>query len=564
LNFVKQTILRQFSGKSAAAGLLALAATVLLVARWTYARPLWLDEEMIAVTVRGRGLFDLHGPLWLGQSAPLGWLMLERCALLLFGAGERSLRALPVAFGVATAWTAVRVGRRWMGALGAASLVFFCAFGTWASYFALELKPYSADLFFGLALPALAAWAIDAPPDDLTFGTRVRRWWTAAAAAQFLSNGALLVTPTSGLVLAFEAWRRRGWRGLVTVIVPAAGWTCAFALHYALTSRFALGSRYLRDYWSFALPPAGSSVADRLRWLFDQLHPFALKPAGSDLTDAFWIAAAAGLLIAFRLRRSLGLAFAPVPLAGFLFAAARVVPLYERLSLWILPSLYVGVSVLGDQALQSIAGAIRQRRWVQLGVAAAAATIFMATLVGTARTTHRERYLLRPGGGNHQLDDRAAVRWLMARREPGDIVITSRLAEPAIWWYADVSLAEPGRGRRQSDGSPILEVSANGPADTCDPAAFETALHGRRRALVYLGFRFDDQPKAFDDLLLWRLSDFGAMTAYRGFAERSRVAVFDLTAASSGRQGPLRPDVRPEDPAIPAGACLSVAEAERW
>jgi hypothetical protein len=561
---VKQTILRQFSGKFAVAGVLALAATVMLAARWAAARPLWLDEEMIALTVRGRGLFALHGPLWLGQSAPLGWLMLERCAFLAFGAGERSMRALPVAFGVATAWTAVWVGRRWMGGLGAATLVFLCAFGAWASYFALELKPYSADLFFGLALPALAAWAIDAPQDDFTFRTRIWRWWMAASVAQFLANGALLVTPTSALVLGLEAWRRRGLRGLVAMTAPAAVWGCAFALHYTLTSRFALGSRYLRDYWSFALPPAGSDIADRFRWLFDQLHPFALKPAGSDLTYIFWIAAATGLVIALRKYRGLGLACAPVALAGLLFAAVRVVPLYERLSLWMLPALYVGVSVLGDQALGSIAAALRQRRWVQLGAATAAATLFVATLVGTARTTHRERHLLLPGGGNHQLDDRAAVRWLMARREPGDIIITSHLAEPAIWWYAGVSLAEPGRGRRQSDGSPILEVDANRSADSCDPAAFENALHGHRRALVFLGFRFDDQPRAFDDLLLWRLSDFGAMTAYRGFAERSRVAVFDFTASPSGRQGPLRPDARPEDPAIPASACLGVAEAERW
>jgi hypothetical protein len=47
--------------------------------------PLWVDEEMIALNARWRSFADLGGPLWLDQSAPLGWLALERAALVAFG-----------------------------------------------------------------------------------------------------------------------------------------------------------------------------------------------------------------------------------------------------------------------------------------------------------------------------------------------------------------------------------------------------------------------------------------------------------------------------------------------
>ena len=39
---------------------------------------MWVDEEMIALNLRDRGWLDLAGPLWLGQTAPLGWLALQR------------------------------------------------------------------------------------------------------------------------------------------------------------------------------------------------------------------------------------------------------------------------------------------------------------------------------------------------------------------------------------------------------------------------------------------------------------------------------------------------------
>jgi len=563
---VRPTLFRQFTGKYAPAALLAVAATLLLLARWAAARPMWVDEEMISLNVRGRGIFSLHGALWLGQSAPLGWLIVERCAYLVFGAVERSLRALPVAFGIALSWTAFWVGRRSMGPFGAACLVLLCSFAVWVSFHALELKPYSADSLFGLLLPALAARALATPEGGAAqFRRRARGWWLIAAAAQWLSNGAMLVAPTTGAVLAAESLRRRGWRGLGEMVLPAAAWAASFSVHYALTTRFAVHSRFLRDYWQFALPPAGVGVVAALEWVAAQILPFAVKPGSSSFPVVFWIAAAAGLALAMRVRPALGLTFAPIPIAGFAFAAAGQVPLFERLSLWIVPSLFVGISVLGDIAIEAAMTFARDRRWMASAAALVPAALSVAAIVGVAKGTWGERYLLNPRiVGNHELDDRAAVRWMMARREPGDVIITTHLAEPAVWWYGGVSIADPDRGRRQSDGSPILAVDAGGPPRACDQGALASALRGRKRALVFLGFRFDDQPAAFDDLLFWRLSDLGLMTAYRGFAQRSRVAVFDLSAASRPRVATVRPGAKPDDPSIPVDRCIQVAEAERW
>ena len=57
---------------------IAAVGAVLLVFQWAGARPLWLDEEFLAVSLRDRGITDYVKPLWLGQTAPFGWLTLLR------------------------------------------------------------------------------------------------------------------------------------------------------------------------------------------------------------------------------------------------------------------------------------------------------------------------------------------------------------------------------------------------------------------------------------------------------------------------------------------------------
>jgi hypothetical protein len=54
--------------------IIALAGAAVDTFQWSRAAPIWLDEEMIAINIRDRSFTELAGPLWLGQSAPYGWL----------------------------------------------------------------------------------------------------------------------------------------------------------------------------------------------------------------------------------------------------------------------------------------------------------------------------------------------------------------------------------------------------------------------------------------------------------------------------------------------------------
>ena len=556
-----------YLGQANPAMLIALIGVGLEVTRWIGARPLWLDEEMIALNVRDRPLVNLAGPLWLGQSAPFGWLAVQRAVLLTAGTSERALRLVPVIFGIATLAAAVWIGRRWMSPLGAAVLVLLCSFGQWISFYALELKHYSADTFWALLLPALAAWAIETGTDNSARQTRrAVVWWAAAVVGQWFAYGALLVTPGCALVLLVWLWRRKGRRAALEFALIGLVWLVSFGLHDVLVLRHAMGSEYLQKYWSFATPPASAGLKRTLVWLGGRLEPLALKPGGTGLPAMFWLAAAGGF--ALTTRRALGIVLATVPVSAFLLAGLRLVPLFERVSLWVVPALYAGIALFADSAVGFGRDAYIRRSMMRLALAAAVAYVAF-TLCSDIFARGMEDF--RPGRSaqsNHLLDDRAGVRWLMQQRGPGDVMMATKLALPALWWYGGLPISNSDvAGSRRTEGSPILEVGYSLRGPDCERNPLRDALKDQRRVLVYFGFRFDDVPSGFDDLLLRRLGELGVIRTLRQFSQASRVAIIELGVAAPARDRvPGPPDSGRIDNAASRrlDGCIVVGPAHGW
>ena len=502
---------------------IAVVASCLLLRQWASAQTMWLDEEMIALNLRDRRLADLPGLLWLGQSAPLGWLVIQRGMLVAFGTGELALRFVPVICGIATLMTAVWVGRRWMSPVGATVLTLLCALGHWFAHYFVESKQYSSDTFWALLLPALAAAAVEPAIPARARLRRIAAWWAAAAVGQWLSIGGLLVIPGCALVLLAAVLFRDGWRAALKAAVPGIGLLIVFGLHYSLSLRQAAGSEYLRFYWSPGMPPASAGIVDTLSWLAGRLQPLAVAPGGAESWVTFWLAGAIGLAV-FGKRSGLGVFFGLVVLSGFVWAAFRLVPLAERVSLWMMPAVYVGIALCVDGAMRTARRAYVGSRWP---VFATAALVGVAGLHASVEVFRGAPGLVagRPPS-NHELDDRTAVRWLMAQRHAGDAVMATRFGLPALWWYGDIPIgALVGGGSRAPDGGAVFEIGYRG--RPCEPGQFRDALKDHRRLLVYLGFRFDDVPMGFDDLLWLGLRELGSVPVYREFAERSRVLILD-------------------------------------
>ena len=512
------------------------------------ARPLWVDEEMILLNVRDRPWSQIAGPLWLDQSAPLGWFVLERGMVLVFGEGERAARFLPVAFGAATLIAALWIGLRWMTPLGAIVLAAMCATGEWLVFFTLELKHYSSDAFWALLLPALAAWVIDPHdrPDDI--GGRARTWWLFAAIGQWLGNGALFVTPALGLLICGFCWRYAGWRGVRTAALGVAVWLVSFAINFVATLHPALANVYLANYWSFAYPPARDGMATTLRWLLNEFRLRAIKPGGTQLWWTFWLTWAAGITYAIARRRTFGWTYATVPASALVLAFLHIVPTFERLALWFVPSLYVGVAICAD----AFVDAIRARSSTGIIARAAALIAGIAAVAVSANVAYRgiRTYSERPQT-NYGLDDRSSIRYLLAAHHSGDPILTTHYGTAALWWYGHVDLSGPEQGTRLTDGSPVYEVKYPDQTE-CRmwDAELARTLAGHTRADVYLGFRANVEPDNFADLVLSELSKRGQMVGYKEYGREGQIATFDFTRVTTHQK------------IVPG--CISIRRARRW
>lgn len=534
------------------ARIIVLLGAFLVVYHWAIGRPMWLDEEMIALNVRERGLADLARGLWLGQSAPYGWLAGERGMLVVFGDGERSMRFVPAVLAVCTIVAAWWVGRRWLGAAAGTLLVLLCTFGEWISYYSVELKQYSGDLFWGLLLPALGAWVLAGPRSDrASVFRRGVTWWAAAAFGQLTANGALLATPGVAVVLTALLARRRGRLAALSFAACGLLWLGAFALNYVVALRHALSNSFLEIYWGFALPPNSAGPLETIGWVLAQAKPIAVKPGGTELWILLWLLAIAGFVVARN--RDLGALFATVPASAGVLAALRVVPLFERISLWVVPAVYVGVALLLDSSIALLRwpGRLRIASAAAACLAIAAVCVLSLDILRNGIKDVRGRH---PSDSNHQLDDRTAVRWAMQQLRPGDALITTRLALPALWWYGNLPISETfGAGSRTPGGIPVIQVGYARGGAACTDNALERHLATARRALVVYGFRFDDVPAGFDGRLARDLASLGTLQQFERFTGRSGVAVFDLTANVA------EPSPRPSE-----SGCITARPARRW
>ena len=163
--------------------------------------------------------------------------------------------------------------------------------------------------------------------------------------------------------------------------------------------------------------PPEASLAETVRWLGVHVAPLADSPGGSTHPVLFWATALCGFL--FARRWLFACVFGTVVASAFLLAGIRMVPLYERLSLWALPALYVGIALSLDAATRWGRNGYTRG---QQGPVAAAVLMTVAGLWSCVDIGQRGWRDITNGyvpDSNLGTDDRTGVRWLLAQRRPG-------------------------------------------------------------------------------------------------------------------------------------------------
>jgi dolichyl-phosphate-mannose-protein mannosyltransferase len=138
---------------------------------WLQPRSLWLDEQYIALGLREQPYGGLVGVLPYSQSAPVGWVWLEKFLFSIGGDGERLLRTPALLAGCLGVFTAAVLARRLFATPAAVLLTGLVAISPTLVYYCAMVKPYAFDV---TATTVLVLFAIRSVDPAFRLGTRWR------------------------------------------------------------------------------------------------------------------------------------------------------------------------------------------------------------------------------------------------------------------------------------------------------------------------------------------------------------------------------------------------------
>jgi hypothetical protein len=212
----------------------------------TAGRSLWLDEAMLACNICGRSFAELLQPLDDQQGAPVGFLMLARSAVSLFGPNEVALRLVPMIASIATLGLVYVYCRGNDGPAGGAIGVGLAAVMPAMIYYAAEAKQYSLDIAIGMLIPTLTAPALR----DRLSVRRAAMLAVVGAVAVWLSHPSVFVLAGAGSTLIVAAVLRRRFNEAALGIGVSAIWFASFMTSYVLFLKGLQSSSYLAEFWS--------------------------------------------------------------------------------------------------------------------------------------------------------------------------------------------------------------------------------------------------------------------------------------------------------------------------
>lgn len=321
------------------------------VARWAADNSLWGDDAALAMNLLNRSWLGLLSPLAYHQSAPPGFLLLQKGVVTLLGPGESALRLVPLLAGVAGLVVFARLALLALEPAAALAAVAFAAFSEPLVFYSAQVKQYSLEVLVSLLILHQAARLLSRsrPPSLRTF-------FLSASLGLWFSFSAPFATGAAVACFLLRGLRSRDRRFLREL----AGGTLLFlgvlVLIWLLFLRHLGSDPFMHNSWSDSYAPFPPENLLQLAWYPLRMTHFFNDPAGFAFPAAAGILFLAGLVPAFRRDPwTAALLFLPFPLLlaasmaeAYPFATSplfsihdRFYPFYGRLILFLVPLAYL-------------------------------------------------------------------------------------------------------------------------------------------------------------------------------------------------------------------------------
>ena len=315
---------------------------VLRIAQFLFNRSLTEGEAPLALNIIERSYAGLLQPLGYVQAAPVGFLIIEKFSVSVFGTGEMALRLFPLIAGILAVFLFWQVAKQTLvGAAVPAALLLFSV-GDHLVYFSSEVKPYSVDVMVCLLL-LLSSLLMIQNHMKLRY---IILFGMIAALGFWFSYPLVFVFAACILVIVLWVLHTKKYHMIWWFSIACLAALASFLLQYLVVLRSSSTSSELLTFWQHAfapLPPQSLSDIVWYGYVFLRMFKFPLGMWEYGLILAV-LGFFTGCIIQFRKCRAvMGLIILPVFIT--LFASGfQLYPFEGRLLLFLTPLMLLPVA----------------------------------------------------------------------------------------------------------------------------------------------------------------------------------------------------------------------------
>ncbi|MDN3585390.1 hypothetical protein QWY86_01825 [Pedobacter aquatilis] len=219
----------------------------------------------------------LTEPLFYQQKAPLGFILLVKASLNIFGNNEYSLRLIPLIFGCLSIFLFVPVAKYFLNGLLSVMAIGILCFAPALIYHSVEIKQYSTEMFSTILCLYLyikyehnkTAW-------------HLFLWGLSGTIILWFSYSSIFVLGGLGLGLTVNYLLKMKWKIALIRLIPFSMWFLSFSINYILFTHKHAESEWIaywfRSYQNF-MPMPPKSIAD-FKWFVINLYRMLDYPLG--------------------------------------------------------------------------------------------------------------------------------------------------------------------------------------------------------------------------------------------------------------------------------------------
>jgi hypothetical protein len=223
---------------------------MLHLSQYLFNRSLWVDEATVAMRIINSSYIDF----WQPSETPIGFLVVEKLLVQMFGESEYVLRFIPFLSGICAIFLFLKFTREYLSPQTIPIALGLFVTSNKLIYYSSSLKQYSSDVFITLILYIIARSFLIKPLNI----QRVIGFGLVGAMLLWFSHPAIFILAGLGGYIISTQILRKQWMAFWMFAATGSFWLGSFGVLYMLTFRVATHTEAAQQYWAghfMPLPP---------------------------------------------------------------------------------------------------------------------------------------------------------------------------------------------------------------------------------------------------------------------------------------------------------------------